>query len=90
MDSAHEKEVCIIQFAKTNAEISVQRGVLNTTGRTHHEKTGFSAIFQGCGLGESDFGSWERKAIFYSKASRPTLWPTQPSVQWVTGLLPLG
>jgi len=45
MDSAHENEFCIIQFAQTDTEIGVQRGVLNTTGRTHHEKTIFAAIF---------------------------------------------
>jgi hypothetical protein len=65
MDSAHEKEFYIIQFAKTNTETGVQHGVLNTTGRTHQEKTGFATIFQGCGLNEPDFGSWEKSFFFF-------------------------
>ena len=64
MDSAQEKKFCVIQFAKTNSVTGVQRGVLDTTERPHHQKTDFETIFQDCGLGEPDFGSSERKEIF--------------------------
>jgi len=56
-----KRNFVLFSLRKTNRETGVQRGVLNTTGRTHHEKTGFATIFQGCGLSEPDFGSWERK-----------------------------
>jgi hypothetical protein len=63
MVSALEKEFCFIQLAKTNTQTDMQRGDLNTTGRTHHEKTGFSTIYQGCGLGENFIG--QRLVLFF-------------------------
>jgi hypothetical protein len=47
IDSAQEKEFYIIQFAETRSVTGVQRGVVDTTGRTHREKVGFVTIFQG-------------------------------------------
>jgi hypothetical protein len=48
----------------------------------------YSAVF---GLGDSGFESWQGLAIFlFTTASRPALGPTQPPIQWVSGILSLG
>jgi len=43
-------------------------------------------IHQTTNIAQDDpgFKSWQEQNIYlFSKTSRPVLWPTQPSVQWV-------
>jgi hypothetical protein len=42
-----------------------------------------------CTSEELGFNYWQVLEIFFSTASRPTLEPAQPSIQWAPGILSL-